>query len=97
MSIVERCDYMGSHGVLYDLVGCNNQDNVWMQYTGLKDKNRTPIYEGDHFGNPQFYVHFNNGMYCLGGVPLIDYLNGNTLEKIEEIKGNIYENPELLK
>lgn len=73
------------------------QITPWLQYTGLKDKNGVEIYEGDHFGNPDFPVYFSDGSFRLGGTPLIKYLDGETIEKVEGIKGNIYENPEKLK
>lgn len=77
-------------------------ENTVGQYTGLKDKNVTKIFEGD------IVKGFWRGKIC---IYQIDYYNGLTSfigrasmkittfgydsEKIEVI-GNIYDNPELL-
>ena len=79
---------------------------IFMQYTGLKDKNGKEIYEGDFFdaklGN-LFKVYYNNQharfsvelIRTSGKMIGISKPNFTDLQKME-IVGNIYENPELL-
>ena len=72
-----------------------------MQYTGLKDKNGKEIYEGDvnQYGYVIKYCQEKAlfGEYgCRDGINY-DVLMSYTIDsKSQIIKGNIYENPELL-
>jgi hypothetical protein len=77
-------------------------DCVLMQYTGLKDKNGVEIYEGDVVQNllndgwvaEIIHCPTYNGWYYTwpaGSLQLAPKAN-----KILEVIGNIYENPELL-
>lgn len=82
------------------------KSNVYMQYTGLKDKNGVEIYEGDivnavYFKNKWIgKIIFNDNMACFElyvkheDGHINSYLIGD-MNSIEVI-GNIYENPELL-
>jgi uncharacterized phage protein (TIGR01671 family) len=95
-----------------DLCSSEAAMNGLMQFTGLRDKNKKDIYEGDILkrskeGNPTFLaiIEFNKGSFGGATIPhrnhwilmsrlcTCDYDGGG----YDEIIGNIYENPELLK
>lgn len=69
---------------------------VWLEYTGLKDKNGIEIYDGDvvkwtvNDVDRISEVIFDSGCFWMNKV-WNDWLRGEY-----EVIGNIYENPELL-
>ena len=80
----------------------SDDDHIFEQFTGLKDRNGVDIYEGDvvkylthtaHvFWSPQDFgfVHYNE---VIGGYAGLSFFTGY---KDFEVIGNIHQNPELL-
>ncbi len=82
-----------------------------MQYTGLKDKNGKPIYEGDILqhvwdsGNSYIQdtiseVKFSNGCFIADDKKRADFpvaIHSTCPSATVEVIGNIHQNPELLK
>lgn len=77
----------------------NDGGIVFMQYTGLKDKNGKEIYEGDILSDHVFnyIVVFYAGAWCLKlSIASSSWYSLYPVACQREIVGNIYENPELL-
>ncbi|RBT57510.1 YopX family protein [Enterococcus hirae] len=78
---------------------------ILMQSTGLKDKNGVDVYQGDIIRCTSGCLHEviwleEYGGTFIGGMPawyLSGLRNGYSWAGREEVIGNIYENPELMK
>lgn len=79
--------------------GLLNVKPIFLQYTGLKDKNGEEIYEGDiiaHFAFKDFVV-FRNGVFTTERNVSNQSIFTLNISDHGEVIGNVYENPELLK
>ena len=83
------------HPIDLPQVMLEKENDILMQFTGLKDKNGKEIYEGDIVEYETFDTIIGVVEWCAGSY----LLNGEEMyldKDIYKIIGNIYENPELL-
>jgi len=77
-------------------------DCIWMQYTGLKDKNGKEIYEGDIVkqwnskGYIKYFTKCGDATRCSFLMQYKDMEDVTSFNESCEIIGNIYENPDLI-
>ena len=79
--------------------GSGGDEYVVQQWTGFVDRNGKDIYEGDFLDDSHFPITFNDGKFvvAVSGARIFD-LEEFFEESIEPtVRGNIFENSELLK
>lgn len=100
----ETYAYDGQGSAIPTPLGILNDDENWMEFTGLQDKNGKEIYEGDILNDEDgIYLVRNCRMgfewFGLSGDSIKNsiYSGDWTIDITGTIIGNIHENPELLK
>lgn len=86
------------------IVIMNHPRYVWMQYTGLKDKNSVEIYEGDLIQDTDSHeigqVYWDDDNLCWQSLFCDNdswgFVSVRGKDNHCEVIGNIYENPELI-
>lgn len=100
MRINEAFDKVGKHPKIWELHSSDRY--IFMQYTGLKDKNGQEVYECDILksGNKIYSISYKDLLWYMGGVRQGDSEEDTFAMSSDvtyaEVIGNIYENPELL-
>ncbi len=89
--------------ILYEELCHPVKRNVFMQYTGLKDKAGVEIYESDLLRYKQdiyqdefLEVKFDDACFIAESLNDRQHLNNQNIDDLEVV-GNIYENPKLLR